>query len=171
MANIDLQKKSRPAWGWLLAAIAIAAVLIIIAAVAADDDQEDQTTALNTGQPAVVSERFPAAAILANPEQWDGETVAGQVRVESVPTDRGVWVEKDGKRMFVVINPEGPAGAESDVNIREDQRLQIRNARVLRSGQAAQVSGELDQDSQRIIAEVPAFLMVDENDIEVLGEG
>ena len=95
----------------------------------------------------------------------------GQVRVASVPTDRGFWVEKDGSSMFVLIDPEGPVGVESDVHIQEDQRLLIRNARVLSHEQAAEVSGELDAESQRIIAELPAFLTVDEADLEIISEG
>ena len=108
------------------------------------------------------ADQFPLAAVMDSPGEWNGRTVTGDVLVSTVPTDRGFWVEEDGRRAFFVVDP---IGEESDAHIQQGQRLRITNAKV---HQGVDSVGELEAESRQIIEGEPAFFVVDPSDFEIL---
>lgn len=109
------------------------------------------------------SEAFPIAAVMDSPSEWEGRTVEGEVVVREVPTDRGFWVEEDGKRAFFVVDPEG---RESDAHIQEGQRIRITGAKVHRD--LDDLSGQLVSEARQMVDEEPVFFVVDPEDFEIL---
>ena len=191
MAQIDLEKKKSGGLGWLWALLAAAAVIGIVlffvfngegdddelgagvevAAVDPDDSSDDfeEESDTNEENEAVAADRaeqnegqFPLAQIMANPGEWNGKTVNGDVTVGAVPTDRGFWVEEDGSRAFFIVDPEGE---ESDAHIQQGQRLRIKGATVR---QELSSVGPVEEQARTIIAEQSAFFVVDPNDFEIL---
>ncbi len=186
MAQIDLQKKEPSSGlGWLWALLAVAAVAGIVlffvfngegdddevgagvevAAVDPDnssDDFEDEDEDENAAQDDDTSERFPLAAVMANPEEWNGRTVNGEVTVGAVPTDRGFWVEEDGRQAFFLVDP---VGEESEAHIQQGQRLRISGATVHRELSSV---GEVEDEARAIIEDQAAFFVVDPSDFQIL---
>lgn len=180
MAEIPVERKKSKAWIWIVLAIVIAALLIWWIASSNDDDTPMPETSSAAVAPAAVPYEDTAqqsteaaiaaptiAAILENPSQYIGrDDFAGEVDSPETPTDRGFWVEQNGQRMFAVIVDE-PRDAYKDIN--PGQRLRITNGMIRDASAIGNIPGNgLDADTKKIIQEQPAFLVVDEEDIEIL---
>ncbi len=184
MAEIDLEKKKGFPWIWLLAAALLVGVLAFflwggeeVAEEAEVVDpteepleeeeivEEDVDPAAAAGAAAGM---LPIAAILSDPQQWTTKDISGKAKVLQDPTDRGFWIEQEGKKLFVLIDPAGPPGSESKPNVEENQMLSISGAKLMMKDQVDSVSGNLDKDSREIIASQDAFLVVDEKNLTIL---
>lgn len=189
MAEIPVEKKSSLAWLWLLLALLLIGLLLWwllddndaeVAAVAPvagvegplepglDPGLAPGATAGAPGaDPAAAAGEMGIAAILANPVAYIGRTdVSGEVDIPEVPTDRGFWVMNGGSRMFAII-VDGPQEVPMDIN--SGQRLRINQATVRAADDLANLPGEpLDPDTRRILEGQPAFLLVDEDDMEII---
>lgn len=174
MAEIPVEKRhSSKTWLWLLLA-ALLVILIIWWLSAADDEVEPVVVdtapigAVETVEPGVVQAEGPMtlAAIIAQPQAYIGQEFTGEVDVGGPLTDRGFWVENDGARMFALIIDE-PREVPLDINA--GQRLQITGGTIREGGDVGEVEGvALDDDTRRVLADQPAFMMVDEADIDIL---
>ena len=172
MAEIPVEKKSSKTWLWLLLA-ALLIILLIWWLSAADDDAETEvmeTAPIETveTETAVVADTAPMtlAAIMAQPEAYIGQEFTGEVDVGGPLTDRGFWVENEGARMFALIIDE-PREVPLDINA--GQRLQVTGGMIREGGDVGEVEGvPLDDDTREVLSGQAAFMMIDEEDIEIL---
>lgn len=175
MAEIKIEPRRPAIWAWVLGLLAL--LLIIWAAMELlGNDPEAASldpmlspavdvapTRLDPSPADTAAVGIPFAAILGSPAGWVGRTVSGEAAVPGVPTDRGFWIEDGGQRLFVVLD-DGPA--EVPINIQSGQKLRITGATVY--DDVANVPGELDADTRRILQDQPVFLGVHERNVEVL---
>lgn len=187
MADIKLErKKGGLGWLWaLLAILVLALILWWLWAAGRDGDElepgvaeygtelgtEPFGTGLATEPAAATAGEGRIAEILDNPQEWtDRDFPGGEVDVAEVPSDRGFWISQDGERLFAVVVDQP---AERPVDVNPGQRLRIDGGTLRDAGHLPQLEGErpLDDTTRRAIEEQPIFLVVDEDDIEVLAAG
>jgi hypothetical protein len=171
MADIDIQRKQHSIWPWILGLLLLGLLIWGIM----DWTGEDAEAA---AEPVVVTEPGPTpvaagtgivvSEIIASPATWTGRTVAGEVRVVGVPTDRGFWIEDQGQRLFAVLG-EPPRPGET-INIQSGQALRVREARVYGAAELANLPGQLDPDTRRIAEGQPVVLGIEPQNIEILGQ-
>ena len=175
MAEIPVERKGGiPWWVWAL----LAAILIALAIwwIAADDDVETaEPVAVEAVEPLAPGPVAPVAgeadmtiaSILASPGQFVGrDDFQAEVAVPEVPTDRGFWVEDQGQRLFAVIVDE-PREVPLDIN--SGQRLRVTQGMVRDATFLPQLPGaSIDDATRRIIESQNVFLVVDEENIEIL---
>jgi len=184
MAEIPVHKKSSLTWLWILLALLLAALLLWW--LLSDNDDADEAVqdpgvaAVDTGaqEPLAAGSAQRAgeaasglslAAILANPTEYIGQEFAGEVDVGEVPTDRGFWIESQGARMLALIN-DGPLEVPMDIN--PDQRLRITSGTVRDADDLAGLPGEpLDADTRTILDGQDVFMLVNEDNMEILQAG
>lgn len=191
MAEINVERKKKSHWGWIIAALI--ALLVIWAVIEMlDRDGEEAAVAPaatsqvepagppvaldppaantelgpTTGDAAGAAAVLPVAAILAGPTGYAGQEISGTAVVTDVPTDRGFWIEQDGQRMLALI-AQAP-GMEQAINVNAGQRVELSGAVVHDQASAAQVSGTLDEQSKQLIGNQPAFLLVEPRDITIV---
>ena len=174
MAEIPVEKKSSLAWLWILLAILLIGLLIWWAL---DDDEVEPVTppAIESSEVAPLPEPIAQspgqsiADIMGNPAAFVGQSFSpNSVRVADVPTDRGFWIEDNGARMMAVIIDRPGEGK----NINPGQMLRIREG-ILRDAtflQGNEIPGDLDADTRRILQAQPIFLVVEGQNIEILGK-
>lgn len=112
------------------------------------------------------AEPVPVAVIVVGPAQFLGQAVRGTARVAEVPSDRGFWLEQDGQRMFALI-AQSP-DMEDAVNIDPGQEVRLAGVVYDASMRDQIVQGELDAETQQIISEQPAFLLVDARNVQIV---
>lgn len=174
MADINVKRRSGASWLWWLIGLIILALIIwwLVAYLGRDHEAapvvatapvvaEPMSPATPVPAPTTAA-GIPVADILANPASWQGKTVNGTVQVAEVPTDRGFWIESNGQRLFAVINDQ-PAEQPQDIN--PGQTLQITSATVMTSASA--LPGAVDADTRQLLQGQPAFLDVDEANIQI----
>ena len=107
------------------------------------------------------------AAVLGNPAAYIGrDDFAAEVAVPEVPTDRGFWVQDQGKQLFAILidNPR-----ERPIDINPGQRLRVKKGMLRDATFVSKIPGEpLDPDTRKILAQQPVYLVVDEENIEIL---
>lgn len=177
MAEIKLERRSSGAkWLWILLFLLLLALLAWWLWPDAEpvDEIEDTTVGVVEPapvvtpepldvEPAVGTEGIPVAEIAANPLDWVGRTVSGQVEVGEVPTDRGFWVEGGGERVFALIVDEP---LEEPVDINQGQTLDISTATVRSADDREGLAGDpLDADTEAILTEQEVFLLVPESSL------
>lgn len=105
--------------------------------------------------------------VLDDPDLFRSETVPlTEVQVAEVPTDRGFWIEHDGRRLFAVIVdvPE-----EEPKDIEAGQTLRIEGGVLHGPEFLPEMPGRpLDADTEATVRDQPIFLVVDERAIEIL---
>jgi hypothetical protein len=97
----------------------------------------------------------------------DVETmVRGTYRVQATPSDRGMWLERDGNRVFALLHDE-PRDAWIDID--PGQVIEVRDATVRTPEDLKRVEGRaLDADSKRIARNQEMFLVIDEEDVRIV---
>lgn len=176
MADIHLEKKKSRGgmmWLWLLLAGLVAAAFIAWIALDDDDAEVEQTAEVEReAQPEPQAaeqqqqqEGIAVGAILQDPASWEGRTVSGEIAVESVPTDRGFWIEEGGQRLFVVLDPEHE---ETPYEVEAENRVHIRQATVRGSEYRDQISGQLTEETRNILQGEEVFLLADGPDVQLL---
>jgi hypothetical protein len=190
MVEIPVERKSSLKWLWLLLALLLLGLLLwwalddndaevagVAPATAVEESVEPgaamapaagaDTTATDPAGPAAQGAGASIAAILRNPAAYVGRNdFAAEVQVPEVPTDRGFWVEHEGARMFALII-DGPR--EDPVDINPGQRLRVTEGMLRDNGSVGQLPGQpLDADTRRILADQQIFLVVHEDNIEIL---
>ena len=181
MAEIPVEKKSSMAWLWVLLAIILAALLLWW--ILGDDEEVEpiepapatEVVGVQTPGPDPITPPEPVAMepgvsianILASPSQFIGRSdFQAEVTVPEVPTDRGFWIEDQGKRLFAVIIDNG---AEQPKDINPGQQLRIREGMIRDATFISQLPGApIDPDTRRILENQDVFLVVSERNIEIL---
>lgn len=187
MAEINVERKKNSHWGWIIGAlIALLVIWALIEMLDRDDDNAVVAPATTsqvapvtepvavapvdagatTGDAAVSTAVLPVASILAGPAGYAGQEISGSAVVTDVPSDRGFWIEQDGQRMLALI-AEAP-GMEQAVDINAGQRIELAGAEVHDQASASQVTGSLDAQTQQLIGDQPAFLLVEPRDITIV---
>jgi hypothetical protein len=105
---------------------------------------------------------IPVASIVAQPDQYVRQTVTGTATVVEIEGERGLWVEQDGQRMFVLVG-QGDAPVLSDLRAGETVTL---TGVVHTQVSATALANDVDAEAQRVVAEQPAFLFVQAADID-----
>ena len=171
MTEINIQRKGFAIWPWLTGALALALLVWGLAAWSRDGDDTEglarTTPAANTGAvPTTGSETVPIDAILTRPAEYAGQTVSGTTHVAEVISDRGFWIEQQGRRMFAVI--EEIPKETVDVNAGQTVRL---TGRVYTPETRQQIEGSLEPDARRLAGQQPAFLYVKGTDLSIISRG
>ncbi len=176
MADINVERKSPGIWPWIIGLIVLALLIwALVAAMDGDDDAEvavlDPAAEVAEVQPTmppveIMTAGVPVLQIMESPATWIGQTVAGEVRVVDVPTDRGFWIEDQGRRLFVILN-DRPSDASIDIDA--GQTLRINQAMI--HDNVSAVSGDVDADTRNIAQGQPVFLTVDEANVEIMQSG
>lgn len=187
MADIDIERKSSMAWiWWLLGAIVLALLIWMFAAGDDDDDVAVVDPAVPAAvTPAVTPGTTPepiaqgalcVAQVLSAPNTYIGQRLGTcPVRVVEVVSDRGFWIEENGTRVFAVINEggEGVADTQGRVAERPDinagQSINITEATVMDNVQ--NLAGPLDDQTRTLASQQPWFLMVEEENVNILTQG
>lgn len=118
----------------------------------------------------VDNQMIPVAAVAAAPGRFHGQEAAGLALVGStdpaVPQTRGLWLEQDGQRLFMVFARE-PREDEA-TEIQPDDWLRLTG--VIQPGSmAAQLTG-LDERARQMLSGQPALLLVDPAHVAVVVE-
>ncbi|PHR19807.1 MAG: hypothetical protein COA41_06505 [Sphingopyxis sp.] len=172
MAEIPVQKKSSMSWLWLLLGLLL--VALIIWWLLADDDEVEtdviDSTVVEQVEPVTGPETgelpMTLAAILAQPQSYVGQQFSGEVDVGGPLTDRGFWIENDGARMFAIIIDE-PREVPLDINA--GQRLQVSGGVIRDADDISNIEGvPLDEDTKMVINDQAVFMIVNEDNIEIL---
>lgn len=118
-------------------------------------------------EPVAMEQGVSIANILGSPSQYIGRNdFQAEVAVPEVPTDRGFWIEDQGNRMFALII-DNPQEVPKDIN--PGQRLRVTEGMIRDATFIGQIPGKpIDQDTRRILQQQDAFLIVDEENIEIL---
>ncbi len=173
MADISVQRRAGKNWLWgLLGLIALGLVVWILSGnqddtqvtmepvaevIAADPMASEVPDAVG------VTEAIPISDIAGSPATWVGRTLDGNVRVLVPATDRGFWVEEDGKQLFALVIGEPLLGSAA---VRSGQTLRVQQAIIQDPTYLAQVHGEtIDENTRRIAGEQTVFLVVDGSNV------
>lgn len=172
MAEIHIEKKKSMSWLWILLAILLIAFLLWWLFWPRPVDVDPATTTIVTTPVPATSATAPPltegdatiAGILANPTAWVGREFSGLVTVESVPTDRGFWIQQNGQRMYVILVDEP---AEVPIDINTGQQIRIRGT-VRDAAYLSEVQGETLAEATRTTAsQQPAYLVAGERAITI----
>jgi hypothetical protein len=170
MAEIPVEKKSSSSWLWILLAIIVLALLLWW--IFADNDEEEVAVA----EPVAVEQQadvgaaagpMTIAAVLANPaDYYDMEGFTIDATVGDEITDRGFWIESGGSQMFALIVDQP---REEPIDINPGAELRITGGTIRNPADIGQdlPGDELDQDTQRILQEQEAVLVVNESNIDI----
>lgn len=169
MAEIPVEKKSSSAWLWILL-LALLGGLLAWWLLSDDGDEialeDDIVTTELVEEDALTTGDLTLATIAAAPLAHVGLNYSGEVNVAEVPTDRGFWIEHEGARMFAILI-DGPQEVPLDINPGQD--LQISTATVRAADDLEGLPGEpIDDDTRAILAEQEVFILVDEDDIDIV---
>jgi len=178
MAEIPVEKKSSMAWLWILLGLLLLA-LIIWWAVDDDDEYvepvavtEDAITPETTPEMVATATGVSIGDILGNPAAYVGrDDFQAEVTVPTgAPmTNRGFYVEDEGARIFAIIM-DGPMEEPKDIN--PGQTLRISEGMLRDRTFLPELRGDpLDADTERMAEEAPIFLVVEEDNIEILEAG
>ena len=174
MAEIPVERKRNLTWLWVILALLLIAALIWWAT-AGDEEVVTEPVGTEAGleptaEPVPAAGELTIANILASPEAYVGrDDFSGEVNVPEVPTDRGFWVEDQGQRLFALIIDE-PREVPKDINA--GQRLRISQGMIRDQSFLPDMPGRpLEANTLRIIQEQDVYLVVDEDNIEILSRG
>lgn len=180
MADIKIEKKkSGLGWLWALLAILVLALIIwwIWAEAGDDDDLVEPEVGVVDVEPIdpapIVAPTADAdlAAILANPQTWVGrELPTGEYQVAEVTSDRGFWISENGNRLLALILDQP---LEQPIDINPGQRLRIEGGTLRDASYLPQLGGAtpLDDSTRQAVEAQPIYLVVDEDEIEILEGG
>lgn len=170
MADINLEKKrSSSAWLWVVVALLVVVVLAwwmwpdeeLEPVVAEAPMTEVQPPTAPLPEPVAQMPGIPVSQIVESPTTWTGRTVEGEVRVTSVPTDRGFWIEDQGEQLFVLINPEGGEAP----NIQPNTTVRIEEGTVRDTTFVAGIPGEISDETRNILQDQSVFIVTDPGNI------
>lgn len=179
MAEIPVEKKSSMGWLWVLLALLLLALLAWWL-LSDDDDVEyvDNDAVVATSEPVDTPEMIATAEgvtigdVLGDPQAYLGrDDFQAEVIVPTGAemTDRGFFIEDNGARMFAIIN-DGPMEQPKDIN--PGQTLRISQGMLRDRTYLPQLSGDaLDADTQALVDQQDIFLVVDEDNIQILEAG
>lgn len=178
MAEIDIERKDRSPWMWIIGVLAALLLLWgLFELLDGDDDVAEGPVATESVvtapvvDPAVVTppaapdatagEVIPVAVIVATPSNFANQRVSGTARVAEVVSDRGFWIEDGGQRVFAIIDEPKP----EIMNVNAGQTVRLNRAQVMTN--ASPVPGDLEPQARQIIQGQPAFLYVPARDLTI----
>lgn len=175
MAEIPVEKKSSLTWLWILLAVLLIALLIWWAT--AGDDEEELIGEVETAEVITTPEVVGTAPgisigdILGDPAAYLGrDDFRAEVTVpaDAEMTDRGFWIEDEGERLYAILI-DGPM--EEPVHINPGQTLRIDQGMLRDRTFLPDLPNPLDATTENIAEQQPIFLVVDEDNIEILEAG
>src|SRR5690606_1033812 len=148
--------RSPSIWPWIIGLLVLALLIWAIAEmVDTDETQVAGVEEVEPGQavpPAAVPTPEAGAAtipaILSNPSAHVGQQFNGEVRVVETVSDRGIWVEQQGQRLFAIVT--ALSGAEPK-RINPGQMLRITGGTLRDSSYLPRLPGAaLDARTRRV---------------------
>ena len=79
--------------------------------------------------------------------------------------DRGFWIQEDGRRLFVVLDPRN---LETPYEVESNNRVMIENAEVRNGDQLDDISGQLSAETRDMATQQRVFLLADGQDVDLL---
>lgn len=116
------------------------------------------------GAPGGTRQPIPVEQILAAPAQYDRQSVSGSAAVAEVVSDRGFWIEDQGRRLFVTM--ADPQANEQPISVSPGQTVHLTGT-VHRGGARAEVPFTLEAKAQQVVAKEPVFLAAQYRDLSV----
>ena len=183
MADVRVEHRERPErkgpsiWPWIIGLLVLALLIWAIAEmVGGDETRVAGVEEVEPGQqvpPAAVPTPEAGAAtipaILSNPSAHVGQPFNGEVRVVDTVSDRGIWIEQQGQRLFAITTALSSAEAK---RINPGQMLRITDGTLRDPSYLPQIPGAaLDARTRRVAEEQQVFLVVDEQNIEIAQAG
>ncbi len=183
MADVRVERKEPSErrgpsiWPWIIGLLVLALLIWAIAEmVDTDETQIAEVEEVEPGQPvppaAVPAPEEGAAsipAILSNPTAHVGQQFNGEVRVVETVSNRGIWVEQQGQRMFAIVTA---LSAAEPKRINPGQMLRITGGMLRDPSYLQQIPGAaLDARTLRVAREQQVFLVVDDSNIEIAQAG
>jgi hypothetical protein len=110
---------------------------------------------------------IPVALIVAQSGQYVQQTVTGTAQVAAIE-GRGVWIEQEGERLFVLVNgvpAESAERPEAIAGLAPGQQVTLTGV-VHDRASAQSLANDVDAEAQRIVDAEPAFLFVQADDID-----
>jgi hypothetical protein len=178
MAEIPIERKSSMAWLWILLALVVLALLAWWVFADEDEDVVGSAVAEASITPATTPEMVGTAPgvsigdILGAPATYLGrDDFQAEVTVptDAQMTDRGFYIEDEGERLLAIIL-DGPQ--EEPKHINPGQTLRVSQGMLRDRTYLPQLAGDpLKADTQRLAESAPIFLVVDEDNIQILKAG
>lgn len=190
MARIDIEKKKSPL-PWIIGILVLLLLLWALWELFDTDQPEIVAPAADIAEPATApaapvdmvvavdpipmppppteadNTQIPVSVIVVGPAEFVARPVVGTARVAEVVSDRGFWIEQGGQRIFAVI-AQGP-NMEDAINVQAGQQVRLSGV-VYDSSLVDRIQGGLESQTQEIIADQPAFLLVDPRNVTVVTE-
>ena len=173
MVDTTDRDRRRGGAGWLWGILGLVMIALVVWLVWPEDEEVftdadvaaelEPVPAPTTGEPGEVT----LAMILDNPAEHVGhELPLGEVRVAEVPSDRGFWIESDGRRLFAILIDQPQ---EEPKDIQAGQSLRLEGGTLRDASYLGQIEGApLDEETRGIVEAQQVFLVVDEDDIVML---
>ncbi|MDZ4738129.1 MAG: hypothetical protein SGJ07_17440 [Rhodospirillaceae bacterium] len=165
-------KKSPPMWVWIVGAIIALIVIFLIwnwmRPIAPVVTSPPMVTA-PAPAPAPAASTAPAttavapvALIVAVPADYFDRDVSGTARVADVPTDRGFYLEENGRRMLAIL---GKDFTEKQVNVNAGQMVRVSGVVRASSKLDEAEVGSLQPATRDLITKEPVYLVVKQVEI------
>lgn len=185
MADVRVQhrepseRRGPSIWPWIIGVLVLALLIWAIAEmVDTDETRVTGVEEVETGRqvpPAAVPApgtgmgAVTIPTILANPTAHVGQRFSGEVRVVETVSDRGMWIEQQGQRLFAITTVLSSAEPK---RINPGQMLRITDGTLRDPSYLPQLPGAaLDARTRRVAEEQQVFLVVDEQNIEIAQAG
>lgn len=166
------EKKGTPAWVWIVGAI-VALIVIwaiwtwsrpVVPVVMAPPVAAPAPMVTPVPAPAVTATAVaPIALIIAVPADYFDREISGTAQVVDVPTDRGFYLEDNGRRIFAVL---GKDFTEKQVNVNPGQTVRVSGVVRASSKLDEAEVGTLQAATRDRIQKEPVYMVVKQ--IEVL---
>lgn len=168
--TLEPERRRRAGWLWGILALVVVAVLVWWAWPQDEEVIFDREVATELEPLPPVAEGptdNTIVMILDNPSEHVGQPFPStEVRVADVPTDRGFWVEAEGRRLFAILIDQP---REEPKDIQAGQSLRIEGGTLRDASFLDQIEGvPLDANTRGIAEEQDIFLVVDEGEIVML---
>lgn len=173
MAEIDRDRRGGAGWiGWV---VGLVVLVLLVWWIWPDAETEEfaNVDTMDQVEPAAEMEDFtpadtevgslPAAAILADPNEYEGRDVNGVVAVQEVAGPRAFWVGSQEQRLLVIL-------AESDAtmppHVTAGQSVELRDAAVHHGTDLDDIEN-LDDTTRSLLQGQSVYLIVEAEDVHV----
>lgn len=182
MATPREGRKSRWIFGALVALALVAGVYLLMERYSADagrppagagdvpvagagPDPAPEITASPPAPGAADATVVPIDIAVLTPAPHIGQPVTGAATVVEVPSRGGFWIERNDRRLFVLIAPE--AGPTPTLALSPGQHVRLSGVLYDRT-LAGRIPGEIEPGLRRILESEPAFVVATAENVRVV---
>lgn len=177
MADINLERKERSVWPWILGLLVLAALIwgateLFDRGPRVTERVTETVTEPTVEMPATTpspeartTASLPVAQILASPTMYT-TPVDGQARVTEVVSDRAFWLEEGGNRILAVLDQP----FRGTPALSQGMMVRIEDGRVYTSSNLNQLPVQLEAEVHDLARQQTAILYVTSGNLEVVEE-